>query len=46
MTEKGINRVGIAGAGLVYGVAFCLWRRLWPLVIAHAIADVVGLALL
>jgi len=28
--------------GLVYGGAFCLIRRIWPVVVAHAIADVVG----
>lgn len=31
--------VGLAGAtacGLVYGIAFCLLRRLWPLCLAHA----------
>ncbi len=27
----------VAGYGLVYGTAFCLFRRLWPLCIAHAI---------
>lgn len=35
--------IGIMGAGLIFGGAFCLWRRLWPLVIAHALADFVGL---
>jgi membrane protease YdiL (CAAX protease family) len=31
--------IGLAGAaamGLVYGIAFCLQRRLWPVCIAHA----------
>ena len=28
--------------GLIYGGVFCLVRRIWPIVIAHAIADVVG----
>lgn len=38
--------VGVFGAavlGLVYGVSFCYFRRLWPLVIAHALQDVVAL---
>lgn len=38
--------IGIAGLGLIYGGAFCLWRRLWPLVIAHAIADFGGLIMM
>jgi membrane protease YdiL (CAAX protease family) len=29
--------------GLVYGAVFCWFRRLWPLAIAHAIADFVGI---
>lgn len=40
------SAIGIAGVGLVYGGAFCLWRRLWPLVIAHAVADFVGMMVL
>ena len=38
--------VSIFGLGLVYGVAFCWIRRIWPLAIAHAIADLVGLSAL
>lgn len=34
--------VSIFLSGLVYGGAFCLLRRLWPIVIAHAIADITG----
>jgi len=34
--------VGVLGLGLIYGVAFCILRRLWPVALAHAIADVVG----
>jgi membrane protease YdiL (CAAX protease family) len=26
--------------GLVYGVAFCLTRRLWPVAVAHAMTDI------
>lgn len=28
--------------GLVYGAAFCLLRRLWPLALAHALQDYLG----
>jgi membrane protease YdiL (CAAX protease family) len=38
--------ISIFGLGLVYGCAFCWIRRIWPLAIAHAIADFVGLAAL
>lgn len=31
--------VGIAAVGLVYAISFCLFRRLWPVCIAHALAD-------
>lgn len=31
--------VGAAAIGFVYAVVFCLSRRLWPLCVAHAIAD-------
>ncbi|GAA4409340.1 hypothetical protein GCM10023147_52600 [Tsukamurella soli] len=27
--------------GLIFGAAYLRWRRLWPLVIAHAIMDIV-----
>jgi membrane protease YdiL (CAAX protease family) len=30
--------------GLVFGVAFCRMRRLWPVVVAHAIADLLALS--
>ncbi len=32
----------IAVVGLVYGSAFCLFRRLWPLVFAHAITNFIS----
>jgi membrane protease YdiL (CAAX protease family) len=28
--------------GLVFGTIFAVWRRLWPLVLAHAAMDVVA----
>jgi len=33
--------IGIAAIGLVYGASFCVYRRLWPVCIAHALADFV-----
>jgi uncharacterized protein len=36
--------VAAAVLGLVYGVAFCWLRRLWPVAIAHALADFVAYA--
>ena len=33
---------GIAVIGLVYAVSFCMFRRLWPICVAHAIADFMG----
>jgi len=35
--------IGIAAIGLVYAISFCLFRRLWPLCLAHAIADIIAL---
>jgi len=32
--------------GLVYGASFLWLRRLWPVALAHAVADVVGFAML
>jgi membrane protease YdiL (CAAX protease family) len=37
-----VPMVGVFVLGLVYAGAFCYLRRLWPLIIAHAIADFVG----
>jgi membrane protease YdiL (CAAX protease family) len=34
---------GVFAVGLVYGGSFCLLRRLWPLCIAHAMTDFIGL---
>jgi membrane protease YdiL (CAAX protease family) len=34
--------IGSAVIGLVYGAAFIVLRRFWPLAFAHALADVVG----
>jgi membrane protease YdiL (CAAX protease family) len=34
----------IAASGLVYAAAFCWFRRLWPLCVAHALADFIALA--
>jgi membrane protease YdiL (CAAX protease family) len=31
---------GVFVIGLVFGIAFCWTRRLWPIVIAHAMADI------
>ncbi len=36
------SMIGIAVLGLVYGTAFCVCRRIWPLVFAHAVADFTG----
>jgi membrane protease YdiL (CAAX protease family) len=36
------SAVGIAALGLVYGAAYCFLRRLWPIVVAHAVADFTG----
>jgi hypothetical protein len=32
--------------GLIYGGYFCVYRRLWPLAISHAILDVLGFLLM
>jgi membrane protease YdiL (CAAX protease family) len=37
--------LGATAIGLIYGTAFCLQRRLWPICIAHAIDDFVGIML-
>ena len=40
---QGLDGLIHAGAvGLAYGTAFCIQRRLWPVCIAHAIADVLA----
>ena len=31
--------IGAAGVGLVYAIWFCLFRRLWPLCVAHAVGN-------
>jgi membrane protease YdiL (CAAX protease family)/predicted RNA-binding Zn-ribbon protein involved in translation (DUF1610 family) len=31
------SAVGAAAAGVVYGLSFCLLRRLWPVCVAHAL---------
>jgi len=33
--------IGIAAIGLVYAIAFCICRRLWPLCVAHALGNIV-----
>jgi membrane protease YdiL (CAAX protease family) len=38
--------ISAAEIGLVYGAVFCVSRRLWPIAIAHAIQDIIGLAML
>ena len=32
--------IGTAAIGFVYAIAFCLLRRLWPLCVAHALANI------
>jgi membrane protease YdiL (CAAX protease family) len=36
--------IGVCGIGLIYGGAFCLLRRFWPLAIAHGLQDFVSFA--
>jgi membrane protease YdiL (CAAX protease family) len=31
--------IGSAAIGFVFGIAFCFWRKLWPLVIAHTFVN-------
>ena len=40
------SAIGIFFLGLVYAIAFVRLRSLWPLAIAHAVTDMVGLAML
>lgn len=35
--------IGAATTGVVYGSFYCLTRRLWPVCVAHALADFIGL---
>ena len=35
-----------ATLGLVYGAVFCVSRRLWPIALAHALQDVLGLVMM
>lgn len=39
----GVIVIGAAVHGLVYGLAFCLCRRLWPLCVAHTLTNLVWL---
>jgi membrane protease YdiL (CAAX protease family) len=41
-----IGLMSVALFGLVYGLCFARWRRIWPLIIAHALQDFVSIALL
>lgn len=34
--------ISVAAIGLLFAVSFCLFRRLWPLCIAHAVFDVLA----
>ncbi|MDA1231325.1 MAG: type II CAAX endopeptidase family protein [Planctomycetota bacterium] len=36
------SMICIGVLGLVYGIAFCVSRRFWPLAVAHAVADFTG----
>jgi len=38
--------ISAAALGLVYGAVFCVFRRLWPLAVGHAIQDFISLAML
>jgi membrane protease YdiL (CAAX protease family) len=31
--------ISVAGVGVVFGISFCLLRRLWPLCLAHALQN-------
>ncbi len=31
--------------GVCYGIAYCQVRRLWPLVIAHTITDIIAMCI-
>jgi uncharacterized protein len=39
MYQGPVGAIGATAIGLVYAIAFCLLRRLWPLCIAHALHD-------
>ena len=38
-----VGVVGAAAIGLIYGMSFCLFRRLWPLCLAHAMTSFTSL---
>lgn len=38
-----VGVIGAAVLGLVYGMSFCLFRRLWPLWVAHTLANFTSL---
>jgi len=40
--QGSLSAIGIAVVGIFCASAFCLLRRLWPLCVAHALADVIG----
>ncbi len=37
--------ISVTSLGIVYGAAFCFFRRLWPIALAHALQDAIGLAM-
>jgi membrane protease YdiL (CAAX protease family) len=41
-----IGLVTVALIGLIYGTCFARWRRIWPLILAHALQDFVSIAML
>ncbi len=42
--QFGINTaVGLLAYGLIFGFAYWRWRQLWPLVVAHSLADLLAL---
>jgi membrane protease YdiL (CAAX protease family) len=34
------SAISVTAAGLVYAIAFCMFRRLWPICISHAITNI------
>jgi membrane protease YdiL (CAAX protease family) len=40
--ESPAGIIGAAAAGLVYGIAFCFCRRLWPICLAHAAHNILN----
>ena len=41
-----VGLVTVALIGLIYGMCFARWRRIWPLILAHAFQDFVSIAML